>query len=125
MMAGKRLTKLKSVLKIWNSFGRNSIRSSSDEDDYPIVGSSSSRDNLRPVYVGKTRRQYLIGPDVADHPLFRELVSRSGYGVNDSADEGVSVSCEVVLFEHLLWMLENGADPRDSFCELADFYTCC
>ncbi|KAI4380826.1 hypothetical protein MLD38_006971 [Melastoma candidum] len=127
-MAGKRLTKLKSVLKKWNSFGRNSIRSPSDEDDYPVINpSSSSRDNLRPVYVGKSRRRYLVGPDVADHPLFRELVSRSGYVVNDhlAAHEGMSVSCEVVLFEHLLWMLENSSGPIDSSCELADFYTCC
>lgn len=37
------------------------------------------------------------------------------------------MACEVVLFEHLLWMLEN-ADPKaiqsDSGLEMVDFYAC-
>ncbi|KAL8461978.1 hypothetical protein ACS0TY_033169 [Phlomoides rotata] len=42
-----------------------------------------------------------------DNPLFREIVDqRSG-----DDDESITVGCEVVLFEHLLWMLEN-ADPQ-------------
>lgn len=86
---------------------------SSDEDNGPSI----ARD-LRAVYVGKSRRRYLISSDVIEHPLFRQLVERSG----DS--EAITVGCEVVLFEHLLWMLEN-ADPQpESLHELVDFYAC-
>ncbi|XP_011078210.1 UDP-N-acetylglucosamine transferase subunit ALG14 homolog [Sesamum indicum] len=49
-----------------------------------------------------------------DHPVFRELVER-----HDDEDS-VTVGCEVVLFEHLLWMLEN-ADPQpESLDELSE-----
>ncbi|XP_059637833.1 auxin-responsive protein SAUR76 [Cornus florida] len=115
---GSKLTKLKSVLKKWNSFGRHgrvngsSIAAANNSSDDDI-----SRD-LHPVYVGKSRRRYLISSDVIDHPLFRELVEKSG----DS--ESITVGCEVVLFEHLLWMLEN-ADPQpESLEELVEFYAC-
>ncbi|KAJ0090237.1 hypothetical protein Patl1_13668 [Pistacia atlantica] len=75
--------------------------------------------DLHPVYVGKSRRRYLISSDIIDHPLFKELAERS----NDSSDT-INVSCEVVLFEHLLWMLEN-ADPQpESLDELVEFYAC-
>ncbi|KAL5572298.1 hypothetical protein UlMin_021895 [Ulmus minor] len=120
MAKGGKLTKIKSVLKKWNSFSKQSRLSSvnsvaSAEDD----SSAISRD-LHPVFVGKSRRRYLVGSDVIDHPLFRELAERSG----DSNDDTINVACEVVLFEHLLWMLEN-ADPQpESLDELVDFYAC-
>ncbi|KAL2939267.1 Auxin-responsive protein SAUR76 [Bienertia sinuspersici] len=83
----------------------------------------NNNNNLWPVYVGKTRRRYMVSSEVVDHPLFRELVDRSTDGSGGGGDD-VSVNCEVVLFEHLLWMLEN-ADPQsqpDSLDELVDFY---
>ncbi|KAM7513498.1 hypothetical protein LguiA_003081 [Lonicera macranthoides] len=118
MAKGGKLTKLKSVLKRWQSFGKQSRSSGAT-----IAAANSSDEepcdrHLQPVYVGKSRRRYLIGSDVIENPLFRELVDRSGDG------ETISVGCEVVLFEHLLWMLEN-ADPQpESLDELAEFYTC-
>ncbi|KAI5674164.1 hypothetical protein M9H77_14528 [Catharanthus roseus] len=91
--------------------------SSDDEESYEI------NRNLHPVFVGKSRRRYLISSDVIDNPIFRELVERSSG--NDSDDSSIVViGCEVVLFEHLLWMLEN-ADPQpESLDELVDFYSC-
>lgn len=79
---------------------------------------------LHPVYVGKSRRRYLIAADLVGHPLFQNLVDRSG-GVGVGAAGGtVVVGCEVVLFEHLLWMLEN-ADPQpESLDELVEYYAC-
>ncbi|GMY36512.1 auxin-responsive protein SAUR76-like [Fagus crenata] len=119
MAKGGKLTKLKSVLKKWNSFSKQSrpnvspIVSVEDDDSSAI-----SRD-LHPVYVGKSRRRYLVSSDVVDHPLFRELAERSG-----ESDDTINVACEVVLFEHLLWMLEN-ADPQpESLDELVEFYAC-
>ncbi|KAK4342365.1 hypothetical protein RND71_038181 [Anisodus tanguticus] len=88
--------------------------SSSDEDN-----NSFSDKNLYTVYVGKSRRRYLVNSEVVDHPLFRELVEKSG-----DTEEYITVGCEVVLFEHLLWMLEN-ADPQpESLDELVEFYSC-
>jgi hypothetical protein len=119
MAKGGKLTKLKSVLKKWNSFtkqGRVNVSpiASADDDD-----SSTIARDLHPVYVGKSRRRYLVSSDVVDHPLFRELVERSGH-----SDDTINVACEVVLFEHLLWMLEN-ADPQpESLDELVEFYAC-
>lgn len=120
-----KLTKIKSVLKKWQSFGKlgrsnSSIAAAntsfSDEDS--SFDQISSRDNF-PVYVGKSRRRYLVNSEILDHPVFRELVERSG-----DEDDNIVVSCEVVLFEHLLWMLEN-ADPQpESLDELVEFYAC-
>ncbi|CAL5064145.1 unnamed protein product [Urochloa decumbens] len=77
---------------------------------------------LHPVYVGKSRRRYLIAADLVGHPLFQNLVDRSG-GAGAGAG-GTVVGCEVVLFEHLLWMLEN-ADPQpESLDELVEYYAC-
>ncbi|PON97044.1 Small auxin-up RNA [Trema orientale] len=128
-MAKGKLTKIKSVLKKLNSFSGNkpsrtsSVNSVADDS----CSSTISRD-LHPVYVGKSRRRYLVGPEVIDHPLFRELVGRSTAvaPANEDSDDidTVSVACEVVLFEHLLWMLEN-ADPQpESLDELVEFYAC-
>ncbi|CAD6224888.1 unnamed protein product [Miscanthus lutarioriparius] len=81
---------------------------------------------LHPVYVGKSRRRYLIDADLVGHPLFQNLVDRSGgagAGVG-AGGGGTFVGCEVVLFEHLLWMLEN-ADPQpESLDELVEYYAC-
>ncbi|WOL01066.1 auxin-responsive protein SAUR76-like [Canna indica] len=71
---------------------------------------------LHPVYVGKSRRRYLV-----DHSLLQILIERTG-GITD---ENTMVGCEVVLLEHLLWMSEN-ADPQpESLDELVDYYSCC
>ncbi|MBA0691185.1 hypothetical protein Goari_008827 [Gossypium aridum] len=75
------------------------------------------------------------------HPLFQELIDRSSGGMDDDGDDDhdhyhyddddndgggheVVVSCEVVLFEHLLWMLENDGAQLGSMEELVEFYTC-
>ncbi|KAK6784602.1 hypothetical protein RDI58_018057 [Solanum bulbocastanum] len=129
MAKGGKLTKLKSVLKKMQSFKIGRVNgtaavathhhSSSEEDDSFSDENRCSRKNLFPVYVGKSRRRYLVSSDVIDHPLFRELVERSG-----ESEEYITVGCEVVLFEHLLWMLEN-ADPQpESLEELVEFYSC-
>ncbi|GAB4853687.1 hypothetical protein Ancab_017878 [Ancistrocladus abbreviatus] len=126
MAKGGKLTKL---LKKMQSIGRHGGRgnsssavaaSNSDRSDSSYSSAESISRDLHPVYVGKARRRYLISSEVIQHPLFRELVERSS---SDNSD-GVCVGCEVVLFEHLLWMLEN-ADPQpESLDELVEFYAC-
>ncbi|KAE8677133.1 hypothetical protein F3Y22_tig00111542pilonHSYRG00032 [Hibiscus syriacus] len=123
-----KLTKLLSVLKKLNSFNNKQSRcpmsTAAVAASDIIYDSEESSANLHPVFVGKSRRRYLISSDVIHNPLFRELAGRStSSGGNDTAPE-VNVSCEVVLFEHLLWMLEN-ADPQpESLEELVEFYAC-
>ncbi|KAL2458886.1 SAUR-like auxin-responsive protein family [Forsythia ovata] len=124
MAKGGKLTKLKSVLKKMQSFKLSRTNSSSiaatnnsSDDDYSYVDNAAK--NLHPVYVGKSRRRYMINSDVMDNPLFKELVEYSGDG-----EDTITVGCEVVMFEHLLWMLEN-ADPQpESLEELVEFYAC-
>ncbi|KAL1547863.1 auxin-responsive protein SAUR76-like [Salvia divinorum] len=126
MAKGGKLTKIKSVLKKMQSFklGRASASSiaaanaSDDDESYDIAAATG---DLHAVYVGKSRRRYLITSDVLENPLLRELVDRRSGGDDDAM---ITVGCEVVLFEHLLWMLEN-ADPQpESLDELVEFYAC-
>lgn len=64
----------------------------------------------------------MISSKYLNHPLLNALIQKSKQNPGD--DEMITVKCEVVLFDHLLWMLEN-ADPNlssDSLEELADLY---
>uniref|UniRef100_A0A5B6ZJF6 Uncharacterized protein n=1 Tax=Davidia involucrata TaxID=16924 RepID=A0A5B6ZJF6_DAVIN len=114
MGKGGKLTKLKSALKKWPSFTKldrtNSNPIAANEEANNIAG------KLHHVYVGKSRRRYLVSSEVIDHPLFQVLINKS------DGSNGVSVACEVVLFEHLLWMLENADSHLDSMDELVEFY---
>ncbi|KNA26129.1 hypothetical protein SOVF_000440 [Spinacia oleracea] len=81
--------------------------------------SSTTTTTLHPVYVGKSRRRYLLSTDVVGHPILQQLAGKS------TADDEITVEgCEVVLFEHLLWMLENADPMPESLDELAGFYAC-
>ncbi|XP_022152670.1 uncharacterized protein LOC111020334 [Momordica charantia] len=114
-----KLTKLKSAIKRWPSISKLARSAPASAS-----ASVSSAAHLHPVLVGRSRRRYLVGSDVVDHPLFRELVDKSS-GESDDMEQGqgLVVSCEVVLFEHLLWMLENAATQLGSADELVEFYT--
>ncbi|KAK8964509.1 hypothetical protein KSP40_PGU014949 [Platanthera guangdongensis] len=73
------------------------------------------------IFVGNSRRPYLIKAAHLRHPVIRALIDRSLQSVEDA----ISVRCEVVLFDHLVWMLENGdleAMAGSSLEELAAFY---
>ncbi|KAK1262960.1 hypothetical protein QJS04_geneDACA013565 [Acorus gramineus] len=117
------------MIKRWNSF--NKVCSPTTTTDYVVVDHSSSSSlpvnaaaaDLRTVYVGKSRRRYLLSSRLVDHPLFRVLVERSGGG-DDGGGGDTVVGCEVVLFEHLLWMLENGDPQPESLDELVEYYAC-
>lgn len=127
-----KLTKLKSVIKKWPSFTKNH-HSTTVSTASAAASEVSKCDGLKLVYVGKSRRPYMLSSHVIDHPLFQELLDRSSRFIEERHDqETVLVACEVVLFEHLLWMLKNsfsdhGDDDDDceggSVEELAEFYT--
>uniref|UniRef100_A0ACD5YFF6 Uncharacterized protein n=1 Tax=Avena sativa TaxID=4498 RepID=A0ACD5YFF6_AVESA len=137
-MAKGGLSKLRCMIKRWNSSSRISRAPSGgshgggEEDGQWGRGAGSASFHgadgvpagLHPVYVGKSRRRYLIAADLVEHPLFQNLVDRSGGGDVGACSGGTIVGCEVVLFEHLLWMLEN-ADPQpESLDELVEYYAC-
>ncbi|XP_042035615.1 auxin-responsive protein SAUR76-like [Salvia splendens] len=121
-----KLTKIKSVLKKMQSFklGRAAPSSIAAADTYRSFDSSADARDLHPVYVGKSRRRYLLPAEVLDNPIFRQLVQRRLGTDDDDYSDSVVIACEVVLFEHLLWMMEN-ADPQpESLNELVEFYAC-
>ncbi|KAJ8513187.1 hypothetical protein OPV22_003621 [Ensete ventricosum] len=117
-MAGK-LGKLKCMLKRWHS--RSRLHAGSPSAAVWSHDDENSPTGLHPVYVGRSRRRYLISSDLVGHPLFQVLTQRCV----DPDGGAVVVDCEVVLFEHLLWMLENAEPPPESIDELVEFYACC
>nr|CAD1825472.1 unnamed protein product [Ananas comosus var. bracteatus] len=148
MARSSKLSKLKGALKRWNSTpvravsrsvsgGTSSASASASasarchhhEDEAWLNPRSDDEDRLpvpsglHPVFVGKSRRRYLLSSDLVSHPLFRHLLARSSVS-GDVSGDGLVVGCEVVLFEHLLWMLENADPAPDSLDELVDFYAC-
>ncbi|KAK8664452.1 hypothetical protein V6N13_084241 [Hibiscus sabdariffa] len=118
-----KLTKLKSAMKRWPSLTKlartSSAIAASDSEEKSNIPAG-----LHEVYVGKSRRRYLVRSEIICHPLFQELIDRSGGNVGGDDDGEVVVSCEVVLFEHLLWMLENDGAQLGAMEELVEFYTC-
>lgn len=122
MAKTSKLTKLKSAIKRWPSFTKlarthSSIAAASNDhcSDNIII----AEEVFQAVYVGKSRRPYFLSSDTICHPLFQELIERSG-GFDDGGE--IVVSCEVVLFEHLLWMLQSNGSQLGSMEELAEFY---
>ncbi|CAO2188440.1 unnamed protein product [Urochloa humidicola] len=128
-MAKGGLGKLRCMVRRWHSSGRIVSRAppsplgeeGGHDGGASFHGADEVPKGLHPVYVGKSRRRYLVAGDIVGHPLFQTLVHRTGGG----AETGCTVvGCEVVLFEHLLWMLEN-ADPQpESLDELVEYYAC-
>ncbi|VAI32545.1 auxin-responsive protein SAUR76-like [Triticum dicoccoides] len=143
MAKGGLSSKLKCMIRRWHSSSRisrtpSAVSHGGEEEDpwgrgvgggggggaASFHGADGVPPGLHPVYVGKSRRRYLIAADLVCHPLFQNLVDRSGGGVGGDGAGGTIIGCEVVLFEHLLWMLEN-ADPQpESLDELVEYYAC-
>ncbi|KAG7597355.1 Small auxin-up RNA [Arabidopsis suecica] len=129
-----KLTKLKSAIKKWPSLTKNH-HSTTVSTASTAASEVSKCGDLHVVYVGKSRRPYMLSSHVIAHPLFQELLDRSLKFADEHHDqETVLVACEVVLFEHLLWMLKNSSsdhgddedddDRERGFVEeLAEFYT--
>nr|CAB3481128.1 unnamed protein product [Digitaria exilis] len=124
-MAKGGLGKLRCMMRRWHSSSRVARAPSAASEDSIAGGDARGASfhgaddvpkGLHPVYVGKSRRRYLIAEGLT-------LVHRTGGAADEPAGCTV-VGCEVVLFEHLLWMLEN-ADPQpESLDELVEYYAC-
>ncbi|KAG6530584.1 auxin-responsive protein SAUR78-like [Zingiber officinale] len=111
-----------SISKLKRTSSYSSLRSKSmreeDQDLEPWEDNDEAATTIT-IFVGQSRRRYSVEKRHLDHPLLSTLIDRS------SVDE-VQVRCEVVLFDHLLWMLENAAADveGDTLEELAELYTC-
>ncbi|KAJ8756033.1 hypothetical protein K2173_024580 [Erythroxylum novogranatense] len=116
-----KLTKLKSAIKRWPSLSKPSRSDTTVDAAASCEYDDKVGKELQEVYVGKSRRRYLLSSDVVCHPLFQELIDKSGGCCHGE----VVVACEVVLFEHFLWMLQSGASQLGSAEELAEFYFTC
>ncbi|XP_068653958.1 auxin-responsive protein SAUR77-like [Aristolochia californica] len=113
------LRKCKSLSKLGRSSSYSSLRSKTSREDF--WGEMTEEEQREAVFVGSSRRRYMINAKLLDHPLLNALIEKSKHNAGD-----ISVKCEVVIFDHLLWMLEN-ADPEasaepESFEELAELY---
>ncbi|KAJ1268699.1 hypothetical protein BS78_07G155000 [Paspalum vaginatum] len=125
-MAKGGLGKLRCMIRRWHSSSRIARAPSAEDASIGRGGSFHGADEvpkgLHPVYVGRARRRYLVAEELARHPLFQTLVDRGG---SAGADDGCTVvGCEVVLFEHLLWMLQNSDPQPESLDELVEYYAC-
>ncbi|KAM3272026.1 hypothetical protein ACQJBY_042305 [Aegilops geniculata] len=132
------------VLRRCKSLSRaGSRRASSSPSSYSNLRSMSARDDAAGqdnvsaaegesavVFVGSSRRRYVISARHLRHPLIAALIDDdAGDGDVRNSKEPVAVRCEVVLFDHLLWMLDNAVDLRagaggeeDAVRELAQLY---
>ncbi|XP_039841223.1 auxin-responsive protein SAUR76-like [Panicum virgatum] len=82
------------------------------------------------VLVGSSRRRYVISAEHLSHPLIAALIGDEGRRREGEPAAAVVVNCEVVLFDHLLWMLDNAdnddlrTDDGAAMRELAQLYAC-
>ncbi|KAK7390012.1 hypothetical protein VNO78_25309 [Psophocarpus tetragonolobus] len=116
-------SKCKSLSRqIGRSSSSNSLRSKFVKEDLWEGHGMQEDEHCETVFVGSTRKRYVISSKYLNHPLLKALINKSKEKGCDEND--LVVNCEVVLFDHLLWMLEN-ADPKfgsDSLEELAELY---
>ena len=83
------------------------------------------------VLVGSSRRRYVISAEHLSHPLIAALIGDEGRQRWEGEPAAAAVvNCEVVLFDHLLWMLDNAdnddlrTDDGAAMRELAQLYAC-
>ncbi|KAK8954219.1 hypothetical protein KSP39_PZI002937 [Platanthera zijinensis] len=68
------------------------------------VDASSGGEAVVVVFVGSSRRRCMVKAEHLRHPVISALME-------PASEERISVvKCEVVLFHHLIWMLENNGD---------------
>ncbi|XP_062017160.1 auxin-responsive protein SAUR78 [Rosa rugosa] len=126
------LRKCKSLSsQLGRSSSYSSLRSKSTREDLYDGNIMNENHQQTTIFVGSTRKRYVISSKYLKHPLLNALIEKSSNKRNnnrgdDHDHEDILVKCEVVLFDHLLWMLANG-DPSfggtsESLEELAELY---
>ncbi|XP_031493258.1 auxin-induced protein 6B-like [Nymphaea colorata] len=62
------------------------------------------------VYVGEGMRRFVIPLSYLNHSIFRALLKKAEEEFGFSTNGGIRLPCQPLLFEHILWLLEN-KDP--------------
>ncbi|GAV74876.1 Auxin_inducible domain-containing protein [Cephalotus follicularis] len=118
------LRKCKSLSRqLGSSSSYSSLRTKSTRDNIWGGDMQESGQDYETIYVGSTRKRYVISSKYLNHPLLNALVERSS-STQKHGEDHIMVKCEIVLFDHLLWMLET-SDPNlilGSLVELAELY---
>ncbi|KAL4285584.1 hypothetical protein HN51_053091 [Arachis hypogaea] len=110
--------------QLGRSSSYSSLRSKSVKENLWAGNEMQEHENFETIFVGSTRKRYVISSKYLNHPLMNALINKSKRNSGEDYENVLVVNCEVVLFDHLLWMLEK-ADPMltaDSLEELADLY---
>lgn len=118
------LRKCKSLSRqLGRSSSYSSLRSKSTREELWNVDMIDDDEHHRTVFVGSTRKRYVISSKYLSHPLIDALIDKNKHKTS-AGDDILVVKCEVVLFDHLLWMLENVDPNLSSEClqELAELY---
>ncbi|AEE75266.1 unnamed protein product [Arabidopsis thaliana] len=126
------LRRCKSVsTQLGRSYSYTSLRSKSarrdPQDHLQDVDQSPTPSMYQTVLVGRTKKPYLISKKHLKHPLLNALVEKQQRYEEDDNEDGsciITVKCEVVLFDHLLWMLEYGDEVHilESLDDFAHLY---
>ncbi|PWZ31400.1 hypothetical protein Zm00014a_036547 [Zea mays] len=101
---------------------RDAGAAAADADDAAASSVGGGAAAAAAALVGSSRRRYVISAEHLSHPLIAALIDD-----DERHKEPVAVNCEVVLFDHLLWMLDNAVDLHDdddAMRELAQLYAC-
>lgn len=116
------LKKCKSLSKLARSLSYSSLRSTTEGEEEE---EKEEKEEVVMVFVGSSRRSYNINAKHLTHPLMNTLLEKKHA---NNGDNYIIVRCEVVLFDHLLWMLENVdldvTSDGGSLEELANLYAC-
>nr|AMQ09558.1 small auxin up regulated protein [Boehmeria nivea] len=142
------LRKCKSLSRqLARSSSYSNLRSKSTREDFWVGDHHDQEDHKSStiIFVGSAKKRYVVSTKYLSHPLFEALLDKSSNANSrkvgdhdrnhdhhardrgDDHDRVLVMKCEVVLFDHLLWMLEN-ADPTslgnnsESLEELAALY---
>lgn len=105
---------------------RGSPRSSCSSLQYEVShdGNASNSDMLQmpldvpegclAVYVGVEGKRFVVQTEFLHSQVFRVLLKRSEEEFGYEHQGGLRISCEVDLFENLLWQLSSGLEMEES-----------
>lgn len=119
----KNLEKMVRGLGSFQSKGKHHYRSlsaDSQQAKYLKKSSSSSRDNEIPegcfaVYVGEERRRFVVPTVYLSHPIFLMLLDKAREEYGFKHKEGLTVPCDVKVFEESLSLIECSQSASGQF----------
>eukprot|EP00249_Psilotum_nudum_P009408 c21916_g1_i1 orf=273-752(+) len=59
------------------------------------------------VYVGIEKKRFVIPALHLNHPVFKMLLEKAEEEYGFQQEGGLTIPCEGLLFEHILWLIDN------------------